>query len=97
MSADKNAKQPAKDVAPSKELAKNPEAPKDLVKKEQTPPAESKARKINVHHLTRVEGHGNIVVEIDALGAVKQCRWEVPEAPRFFEAMILERSFADVH
>ncbi len=57
----------------------------------------SGAKSIHVHHLTRVEGHGNIVVEIDQQGEVQTCRWEVPEAPRFFEAMILGRSFKDVH
>ena len=57
----------------------------------------SAVKKINVHHVSRVEGHGNIVVEIDADGVVKTCRWEVPEAPRFFEAMLLGRSYLDVH
>ncbi len=54
-------------------------------------------KSVNVHHLTRVEGHGNIVVEIDAAGTVRTCRWEVPEAPRFFEAMILGRRYEDIH
>lgn len=55
------------------------------------------ARSVNVHHLTRVEGHGNIVVTIDDKGKIHDCRWEVPEAPRFFEAMILGRRFDDIH
>lgn len=59
--------------------------------------AVSTAKKINVHYLTRVEGHGNIVAEVDEAGAVTACRWEVPEAPRFFEAMVLGRSYPDVH
>ena len=50
--------------------------------------------KINVHYLTRVEGHGNIVVDLEE-GAVKELRWEVPEAPRFFEAMVRGQSYAD--
>ncbi len=54
-------------------------------------------RSIDVHHLTRVEGHGNIVVRIAADGSVEQCRWEVSEAPRFFEAMLLGRGYQDVH
>ncbi|NCC23631.1 MAG: Ni/Fe hydrogenase subunit alpha [Deltaproteobacteria bacterium] len=54
-------------------------------------------KKINVHHLTRVEGHGNIVAEIGTDGQVEACRWEVPEAPRFFEAMLLGKHFSDVH
>jgi sulfhydrogenase subunit alpha len=31
-------------------------------------------KRIDVHHLTRVEGHGNIVVRIAADGTVEQCR-----------------------
>lgn len=50
--------------------------------------------KINVHYLTRVEGHGNIVVDLQN-GAIQELRWEVPEAPRFFEAMVRGQSYAD--
>jgi len=50
--------------------------------------------KINVHYVTRVEGHGNIVVDLkDA--AIQELRWEIPEAPRFFEAMVRGQSYAD--
>jgi coenzyme F420-reducing hydrogenase alpha subunit len=59
--------------------------------------AVSTAKKINVHYLSRVEGHGNIIAEVDEAGTVTACRWEVPEAPRFFEAMVLGRSYQDVH
>jgi coenzyme F420-reducing hydrogenase alpha subunit len=47
---------------------------------------------INVHHLTRVEGHGNIVVDVKN-GEVLQCQWQVVEAPRFFEAMLRGRPY----
>lgn len=50
---------------------------------------------INVHYVTRVEGHGNIVVKIQD-NQVKEFRWEIPEAPRFFEAMVRGRHFEDV-
>lgn len=50
---------------------------------------------INIHHLTRVEGHGNIVVNA-AKGIIERCEWQVPEAPRFFEAMIRGRHFSEV-
>ncbi len=63
----------------------------------QTAPPAAGGKRIDVHYLTRVEGHGNIVVEIEADGRVSACRWEVPEAPRFFEAMVLGRSYLDVH
>lgn len=42
---------------------------------------------IDVHHITRVEGHGNISLKIND-GKIEQLLWEVPESPRFFEAMI---------
>lgn len=43
---------------------------------------------VNVHHLTRVEGHGNIRIKIQQ-GKVKEALWEVVETPRFFEAMLV--------
>jgi len=42
---------------------------------------------VDVRHLTRVEGHGNIHIEVKD-GALVQARWEVVETPRFFEAML---------
>ncbi len=50
---------------------------------------------VDVHHLTRVEGHGNIVVNV-ADGIVEKCEWQVPEAPRFFEAMVRGRHYSEV-
>jgi sulfhydrogenase subunit alpha len=50
---------------------------------------------INVHHLTRVEGHGTIVVNVSN-GAIETCEWQVPEAPRFFEAMVRGRHYTEV-
>jgi coenzyme F420-reducing hydrogenase alpha subunit len=50
---------------------------------------------INVHHITRVEGHGNIVVNIKD-GTIEKCQWQVPEAPRFFEAMVRGRRWDDI-
>ena len=55
----------------------------------------SKNIDINVEHITRVEGHGNIVVNAKD-GKVEKVEWQVPEAPRFFEAMIRGRSYEDV-
>ncbi|MHC4119118.1 MAG: Ni/Fe hydrogenase subunit alpha [Planctomycetota bacterium] len=43
--------------------------------------------KINVHHLTRVEGHGNINVTVTD-GELVEAQWEVVETPRFFEAIL---------
>ena len=50
---------------------------------------------IDVHHLTRVEGHGNIVVNVKD-GTIETCQWQVPEAPRFFEAMVRGRHYSEV-
>ncbi len=43
---------------------------------------------VNVQHLTRVEGHGNIKISIKD-GKVREASWEVVETPRFFEAMLV--------
>lgn len=51
-------------------------------------------QRIDVHHVTRVEGHGNIVVEVDN-GTLKTCRFDVVETPRFFEAMLLGRPYME--
>ena len=50
---------------------------------------------INVHHVTRVEGHGNIVLSASD-GKIEKLEWQVPEAPRFFEAMVRGRSYEDI-
>ena len=50
---------------------------------------------INVHHVTRVEGHGNILVNATD-GKLEEVRWEVPESPRLFEAMFRGRHYSDV-
>ncbi len=50
---------------------------------------------VHVHHLTRVEGHGNIVVNAKN-GEVIDARFEIVESPRFFEAMLLGRSWKEV-
>jgi coenzyme F420-reducing hydrogenase alpha subunit len=47
---------------------------------------------IDVHYLTRVEGHGNIVVDARD-GRLERCELEVVEAPRFFEAMLRGRPY----
>lgn len=50
---------------------------------------------IHVHHVTRVEGHGNILVNVKD-GKIEKCEWQVPEAPRFFEAMVRGRHYTEV-
>lgn len=55
----------------------------------------SKDLNIDIHHITRVEGHGNIKVDIEK-GVLKECRLDIVEAPRFFEAMIRGRHFDEI-
>jgi coenzyme F420-reducing hydrogenase alpha subunit len=47
---------------------------------------------IDVRHLSRVEGHGNIRISIKN-GQVREARWEVVETPRFFEAMLVGKLY----
>ncbi|MFC2019718.1 Ni/Fe hydrogenase subunit alpha [Chloroflexota bacterium] len=51
---------------------------------------------INVHLVTRVEGHGNIIAKMDD-GKVKEVTWEVTEAPRLFESFIRGRRWDEIH
>ncbi len=50
---------------------------------------------IDVHHVTRVEGHGNIVVNMKN-GVLEKAQLEIVEAPRYFEAMLKGRNFHEV-
>ena len=47
---------------------------------------------IDVHHLTRVEGHGNIKIKIQD-GVLREATWEVVETPRFFEALLVGKKW----
>jgi sulfhydrogenase subunit alpha len=49
---------------------------------------------IEVHHVTRVEGHGNIVVNAQN-GVLEECRLDIVETPRFFEAMLRGRPYTE--
>jgi len=46
---------------------------------------------INLEYLTRVEGHGNIVVNVKE-GRLETCHLDIVEAPRFFEGLLRGRS-----
>lgn len=50
---------------------------------------------MHVHHVTRVEGHGDIVVDVKN-GEIKKCQFEVVEAPRFFEAFVRGRPYQEL-
>jgi len=47
---------------------------------------------VEVKHVSRVEGHGNIHIKIKG-GRVMEARWEVVETPRFFEAMLIGKKW----
>jgi len=51
---------------------------------------------VDVHHLARVEGHGNIRVAV-ADGKLLAASWEVIETPRYFEVMLRGRSHDTAH
>jgi coenzyme F420-reducing hydrogenase alpha subunit len=53
---------------------------------------QTKELHIDLHHITRVEGHGNLVVELRD-GQLERCELQVVEAPRFFEAMLRGRPY----
>jgi sulfhydrogenase subunit alpha len=55
----------------------------------------SRTVKIDVHHVTRVEGHGSIRIRATD-GSIDEIQWQVPEAPRFFEALVLGRRWEDI-
>ncbi|MEE8191093.1 MAG: Ni/Fe hydrogenase subunit alpha [Candidatus Scalindua sediminis] len=50
---------------------------------------------VNIEHITRVEGHGNIVIDVKD-GNIKELRLDIIESPRFFEAMVLGRTYKEV-
>jgi sulfhydrogenase subunit alpha len=51
---------------------------------------------IKVPYVTRIEGHGHIVVDWEN-GELKKAVFNIVEAPRFFEAMLKNRSFEEIH
>jgi len=55
----------------------------------------SKEVSINVEHLTRVEGHGNIVLNAKN-GKIEKIQWQISEAPRFFESFVRNRPYNEL-
>jgi sulfhydrogenase subunit alpha len=49
-------------------------------------------RAVVVRHLTRIEGHGNIVVDLEG-DRVLRCDLEIVESPRFFEVLLQGRAY----
>ena len=51
--------------------------------------------KLNVHMVTRIEGHADIDLKVKD-GKVEELKWSIIESPRFFEAMLRGRNYPDV-
>ena len=51
---------------------------------------------VDVEYLTRVEGHGNIKVNAKD-GQIEKCEWQVIETPRYFESMVVDHSWKELH
>jgi len=51
--------------------------------------------KLDIENVTRVEGHGNVVLDVKE-GKVKKIQWQVSEAPRCFEAFLRGRSYNEI-
>ncbi len=51
---------------------------------------------IRVHEVTRVEGHGNILIDMRN-GRVREVWLQITEPPRFFEAMLVGRRYDEAH
>lgn len=47
---------------------------------------------VDIHHLSRVEGHGNIKVRVRG-GKIEEARWDVVETPRYFEVMLKNKHY----
>ena len=50
---------------------------------------------IDIKHLTRVEGHGNIRINVKD-GVLEEARLDIVESPRFFEAMLEGRGYDEL-
>jgi len=50
---------------------------------------------VNINHVTRVEGHGSVHVEVEG-GEVRVARLEIDESPRYFEALVQGRDYSEV-
>ena len=50
---------------------------------------------INVDHIARIEGHGNVHLAIED-GAVASCEMNVVEPARLFESMVRGRTFSEI-
>ncbi|MBD3310414.1 Ni/Fe hydrogenase subunit alpha [Candidatus Woesearchaeota archaeon] len=52
-------------------------------------------KKLQLDHIAKIEGHARLNVKIED-GEVKEARMEVFESPRFFEAIVVGRSYEEI-
>ena len=50
--------------------------------------------RLTIEHVARIEGHGNITVDVTE-GVVREVRMDIVEPARFFESMVVGRRFDD--
>jgi sulfhydrogenase subunit alpha len=50
---------------------------------------------LHIEHLTRVEGHGDIVLNVKK-GQIERVQWNVTEAPRLFEAFVKGKPYYQI-
>ena len=50
---------------------------------------------IAINHVARVEGHGDIILNASN-GKLEMVRWQISEAPRYFEAMVVGRNYTQL-
>ncbi|MGZ3646222.1 MAG: Ni/Fe hydrogenase subunit alpha [Ktedonobacteraceae bacterium] len=50
---------------------------------------------LHVEHLTRVEGHGDIILN-ERKGKIENVQWNVTEAPRIFEAFVVGKPYYQI-
>ncbi len=65
------------------------------VKKTPALKAANMTRTIQVNELSRVEGEGALFIRVKN-GEIKECKFRIVEPPRFFEAFLKGRSYAEV-
>jgi len=54
-----------------------------------------RTKSVHVEHLTRVEGHGNILFNARD-GRIEKVQWQVSEAPRLFESFVRGRHYSEM-
>ena len=55
----------------------------------------SKDFSVHIEHVTRVEGHGNIILDVKN-SKIEKLQWNIVEAPRFFEAMLRGQQYNEL-